>query len=300
MAAAASFSRRLHGNEASFTDALRSLINSPQFSDVKFLVGKEKQEVCAHRCILASRCSAFRAMFKQSLQSPDSSQEPPQVPIILSDVQPEVFLPLIEFLYTNSVTLNNLIALEVLTSAMEYELDDLRKLCVEFVIEMLTVDQACEALQAAVIYRLIDMKNRCLAFIESCTQEVIRSRSFREMSAPALLCMLQSDRLTADEVELIRAVREWAHVNSVVLDTPVLQIAAEVVDEIRLFLLSPDELTTLEKENRKDQFIPVERIAEAWKFHALKKGGGVQHHLFCRRKGTLPRDHHRYLDPHYK
>ncbi|XP_030062138.1 BTB/POZ domain-containing protein 19 isoform X3 [Microcaecilia unicolor] len=277
MAAAASFSRRLHGNEASFTDALRSLINSPQFSDVKFLVGKEKQEVCAHRCILASRCSAFRAMFKQSLQSPDSSQEPPQVPIILSDVQPEVFLPLIEFLYTNSVTLNNLIALEVLTSAMEYELDDLRKLCVEFVIEMLTVDQACEALQ-----------------------EVIRSRSFREMSAPALLCMLQSDRLTADEVELIRAVREWAHVNSVVLDTPVLQIAAEVVDEIRLFLLSPDELTTLEKENRKDQFIPVERIAEAWKFHALKKGGGVQHHLFCRRKGTLPRDHHRYLDPHYK
>nr|XP_033772239.1 BTB/POZ domain-containing protein 19 isoform X2 [Geotrypetes seraphini] len=280
MAAASSQSRRLHGDDARFTAALRSLVDSPQFSDVKFIVGKEKQEVWAHRCILASRCSAFHAMFKQSLQSPDPSQEPAQDPIILSDVQPAVFLPLIEFLYTNSVTLNNLIALEVVTSAMEYELDDLRK--------------------AAVIYRLIDMKNRCLAFIESCTREVIRSRSFREMSAPALLCMLQSDRLTADEVELICAVREWTHVNSVVLDIPVPQIAAEIVGEIRLFLLSPDELTTLEKENRKDPFIPVERIAEAWKFHALKKGGGVQHHLFCRRKGTLPRDHHRYLDPHYK
>nr|XP_033772240.1 BTB/POZ domain-containing protein 19 isoform X3 [Geotrypetes seraphini] len=277
MAAASSQSRRLHGDDARFTAALRSLVDSPQFSDVKFIVGKEKQEVWAHRCILASRCSAFHAMFKQSLQSPDPSQEPAQDPIILSDVQPAVFLPLIEFLYTNSVTLNNLIALEVVTSAMEYELDDLRKLCVEFVIETLTVDQACEALQ-----------------------EVIRSRSFREMSAPALLCMLQSDRLTADEVELICAVREWTHVNSVVLDIPVPQIAAEIVGEIRLFLLSPDELTTLEKENRKDPFIPVERIAEAWKFHALKKGGGVQHHLFCRRKGTLPRDHHRYLDPHYK
>nr|XP_033772241.1 BTB/POZ domain-containing protein 19 isoform X4 [Geotrypetes seraphini] len=257
MAAASSQSRRLHGDDARFTAALRSLVDSPQFSDVKFIVGKEKQEVWAHRCILASRCSAFHAMFKQSLQSPDPSQEPAQDPIILSDVQPAVFLPLIEFLYTNSVTLNNLIALEVVTSAMEYELDDLRK-------------------------------------------EVIRSRSFREMSAPALLCMLQSDRLTADEVELICAVREWTHVNSVVLDIPVPQIAAEIVGEIRLFLLSPDELTTLEKENRKDPFIPVERIAEAWKFHALKKGGGVQHHLFCRRKGTLPRDHHRYLDPHYK
>ncbi|XP_029474359.1 BTB/POZ domain-containing protein 19-like isoform X2 [Rhinatrema bivittatum] len=284
MAAAATASRRLRGDTASFTAALRSLVNNPQFSDVKFIVGKEKQEICAHRCVLAARCSMFHAMFKQPVQSPDASQdqEPAQVSIILGDVEPEVFLPLIEFLYTNSVTLNSLI------------------LCVEFIKETLTAEQACEALQAAVIYRQGDMKNHCLAFIESHTQEVIRTRSFRELSAPALLCVLQSDRLTVDEVQLIRAVREWAHVNSVVLDIPVLQIAADIVGEIRLFLLSPDELTTLEKENRKDQFIPVERIAEAWKFHALKKGSRVQSHLFRRRKGTHPRDHHRYLGLHYK
>ncbi|XP_029474360.1 BTB/POZ domain-containing protein 19-like isoform X3 [Rhinatrema bivittatum] len=260
MAAAATASRRLRGDTASFTAALRSLVNNPQFSDVKFIVGKEKQEICAHRCVLAARCSMFHAMFKQPVQSPDASQdqEPAQVSIILGDVEPEVFLPLIEFLYTNSVTLNSLIALEVLTSSVEYGLNDLRKLCVEFIKETLTAEQACEALQAAVIYRQGDMKNHCLAFIESHTQEVIRTRSFRELSAPALLCVLQSDRLTVDEVQLIRAVREWAHVNS------------------------------------------VERIAEAWKFHALKKGSRVQSHLFRRRKGTHPRDHHRYLGLHYK
>nr|XP_042700996.1 BTB/POZ domain-containing protein 19 isoform X2 [Chrysemys picta bellii] len=55
------------------------------------------------------------------------SRGPPQTPLVLSHVQPEVFLAVLEFLYTNSVTLNSFVALEVLTSAVEYGLDDLRK-----------------------------------------------------------------------------------------------------------------------------------------------------------------------------
>lgn len=35
------------------------------------------------------------------------------------------------------------------------------------------------------------------------------------------------------------------------------EVAHDVVRELRLFLLSPEELTTLEKENAKDELIPV-------------------------------------------
>ncbi|XP_069498452.1 BTB/POZ domain-containing protein 19 isoform X2 [Ambystoma mexicanum] len=242
-------------------------------SDVKFIVGKEQREICGHRCILACRCRAFHEMFLEHPLLADSSVQ--LRPIILCDVQPEVFLAVMEFLYTNCVTLDSHIALEVLTSALEYGLEDLRKLCVQFITETLTVEMACEALQG-----------------------VVKTQSFRELSDQALLTVLRSDRLTIDEVELVRAVREWAHVNSAVLDTPVPEVAADVVKELRLFLLSPEELTDLERENRKDQFIPVARIAEAWKFHALRKGSRAQTHLLRRRHGTLPRDHHhRYLDP---
>ncbi|XP_034636150.1 BTB/POZ domain-containing protein 19 isoform X2 [Trachemys scripta elegans] len=116
----------LEGDAAAFAAAVRSLINNPQFSDVTFVVGRERQEVFAHRCILACRCQAFQGMFSQP--QPDAQEPwPAQAPLVLSHVQPEVFLAVLEFLYTNSVTLNSFMALEVLTSAVEYGLDDLRK-----------------------------------------------------------------------------------------------------------------------------------------------------------------------------
>lgn len=83
-------------------------------SDVMFVVGQEQQKVFAHRCVLACRCQAFRGMLSQApVGSQDSSSSvPPQGPFILGNVQPAVFLAVIEFLYTNSVTLNSHIVSE--------------------------------------------------------------------------------------------------------------------------------------------------------------------------------------------
>ncbi|XP_053169647.1 BTB/POZ domain-containing protein 19 isoform X2 [Hemicordylus capensis] len=272
---ASSCSAVLLGDSAAFTAALRTLINNPQFSDVTFWVGREQQEVFAHRCLLSFRCQAFQALLR-------SQPQEMQAPLVLSHVQPEVLLAVIEYLYTNSVTLNNLI------------------LCVEFIKDTLSVEQVCEALQAAVAYGQADLQMHCLAFIENCTREVVHTRGFLELSELAVQTVLQSDCLAIDEVDLIRAVREWAHVGSAVLGSPVQNVAKTVVPELRLALLSPSELTTLEEENRKDHMIPVESLSEAWKTHALRKGRGVRSCLCRRRRGTLPREHHRHLDPLHK
>ncbi|KAE8609952.1 hypothetical protein XENTR_v10011960 [Xenopus tropicalis] len=266
----------LQRDSTSLSASLRELINNPLFSDVKFIVGKERRVVHAHRCILACRCKVFNGMFSHQLQAAKPSHEH-QVPFVLADIHPDVFLAVMEYLYTNHVTLNNIIALEVLTSAVEYGLNDLRK--------------------AAVTYGQTDLKQKCLAFIERFTEEIIKTQSFRELSDLGLLSILQSDQLSIDEVPLIQAVREWAHVNSVVLEVPVSVVALDVVKGLRLFLLSPEDLTTLEKENMKDELIPESQIAQAWKFHALKKVNEAQSYLFQRRKGTLPREHHHYLEP---
>ncbi|XP_067893075.1 BTB/POZ domain-containing protein 19-like isoform X3 [Heterodontus francisci] len=224
-------------------------------SDVKFIVGEERKVVYAHRCILAYRCEAFSAMFAQQLLSCAAKEA--DIPFVLLDVQPDVFLAVVEFLYTNCVMLSSKIALDVLTSAVEYGLDELQKLCVEYISSTLTVESACEALQAAVTYRQTDMKDKCLAFIEGHTKSIVKTRGFHELSDPALLAILQSDLLTIDEPDLINSVREWAHVNSVVLDKPVPEIAKEVIRELRLFLLTPEELTILEAENKKDNFMSL-------------------------------------------
>ncbi|XP_063200648.1 BTB/POZ domain-containing protein 19 isoform X2 [Chroicocephalus ridibundus] len=277
-------SARLQGEAAAFTSALRTLVNNPQFSDVTFVVGREQQKVFAHRCVLACRCQAFRGMFSQG---PVGSEDPPgsippQGPFILGNVQPEVFLAVIEFLYTNSVTLNSHI------------------LCVKFIKDTLSVEQVCEALQAAVTYGQADLQQHCLAFIEGCTAAVVRTQGFHELSDAVLVQVLRSDRLAVDELDLVQAVREWAHVSSAVLERPVPEVAALPVRELRLPLLAPSELATLESHNQRDLLIPVESIAAAWRAHALRKGSGVPSRLCRPRRGTRPRDHHRHLDPHAK
>ncbi|NXM79728.1 BTBDJ protein, partial [Oenanthe oenanthe] len=265
-------------------------------SDVMFVVGREQQKVFAHRCVLACRCQAFRGMLSQD----SSSSVPPQGPFVLGDVQPEVFLAVIEFLYTNSVTLNSHIALEVLTSSVEYGLQDLCKLCVKFIKDTLSVEQVCEALQAAVTYGQVDLQQHCLDFIEGCTAAVVRTQGFRELSDVVLARVLRSDRLAVDELDLVQAVREWAHVSSAVLERPVPEVAALPVRELRLPLLAPSELVTLESCNQQDLLIPVENIAAAWRAHALRRGSGVPSRLCRPRRGTRPRDHHRHLEPHAK
>ncbi|XP_017680274.1 PREDICTED: BTB/POZ domain-containing protein 19 isoform X2 [Lepidothrix coronata] len=272
-------SARLQGDVSAFTSALRTLVNNPQFSDVTFVVGPEQQKVFAHRCVLACRCQAFRGMLAQvpGGSQDSSSSVPAQGPFILGNVQPEVFLAVIEFLYTNSVTLNNHIALEVLTSSVEYGLQDLCKLCVKFIKDTLSVEQVCEALQA-----------------------VVQTQGFRELSDVVLARVLRSDRLAVDELDLVQAVREWAHVSSAVLERPVPEVAALPVRELRLPLLAPSELVTLESHNQRDLLIPVESIAAAWRAHALRKGSGVPSRLCRPRRGTRPRDHHRHLEPHTK
>ncbi|XP_059709934.1 BTB/POZ domain-containing protein 19 isoform X3 [Haemorhous mexicanus] len=299
-------SARLQGDVAAFSAALRTLVNNPQFSDVMFVVGQEQQKVFAHRCVLACRCQVFRGMLSQAPagSQDSSSSSPPQGPFILGNVQPEVFLAVIEFLYTNSVTLNSHIALEVLTSSVEYGLQDLCKLCVKFIKDTLSVEQVCEALQAAVTYGQVDLQQHCLAFIEGCTavrwQAVVRTQGFRELSDVVLARVLRSDRLDVDELDLVQAVREWAHVSSAVLERPVPEVAALPVRELRLPLLAPSELVTLESYNQQDLLIPVENIAAAWRAHALRRGSGVPSRLCRPRRGTRPRDHHRHLEPHAK
>ncbi|NWI63256.1 BTBDJ protein, partial [Todus mexicanus] len=269
-------------------------------SDVTFVVGREQQKVFAHRCVLACRCQAFRGMLSQGQASNEDSPSSVslQGPFILGNVQPEVFLAVIEFLYTNSVTLNSHIVLEVLTSSVEYGLQDLCKLCIKFIKDTLSVEQVCEALQAAVTYGQTDLQQHCLAFIEGCTAAVMRTQGFHELSDVVLAQVLRSDRLAVDELDLVQAVREWAHVSSAVLERPVPEVAALPVQELRLPLLAPSELATLESHNQQDPLIPVESIAAAWRCHALRRGTGLPARLCRPRRGTRARHHHRHLHPH--
>uniref|UniRef100_A0A1I8IER9 BTB domain-containing protein n=1 Tax=Macrostomum lignano TaxID=282301 RepID=A0A1I8IER9_9PLAT len=226
-------------------------------SDVKFIIGSSRRPFYAHRCLVATN--------------------------------PDTFASVLEFLYTNCVCLRPSNALEVLAAAVEFGLDDLRRLCFDYLTDNLNSSNACELLQAAVTFGQEELRLKAAEFIERNAAAVFTAgRAFAGLSAEALAGILGSDQLMLDELDIIAALRSWANlaveraatsstaasanhrrssvsfadtaastavVGSVALDDCPGLIAA--VRQLRLGLLTPQELAEVERENEADLIIPV-------------------------------------------
>ncbi|XP_076441520.1 BTB/POZ domain-containing protein 19-like [Babylonia areolata] len=285
--------KQMYGEAEEFAKQMKLLVNNKDLHDIQFVIGPARKKVYAHRCILSGRCEVFRAMFVDHTQKNGPIEK--DTPFILSDMTPEVFLAMLEFIYTNTIVLNPNTAIDVMATALEYGLDDLKNLCEEYLVDSLNSSNACDRMQAAQTYRLDDLKRKTLEYIETNTQSVFDSKGFEELSEDTLCCILSSDCLMLDEMEIYTCVRRWASVNSVVSGKKIDQVATLAVTHLRLPLLTLEEVDQLEKDNKTDNLLPVESMALAWKLHATKQGD-KGNPLFTRRKGTAPRDTHRYLD----
>lgn len=277
------------GSPDAFAADMRRLINDEEMSDICFVVGEDKEKIYAHKIILAGRCEVFRAMFAEQKQLSKTATKPAagatkgkaatqpaqdadtNVPLVLPDVRPTVFLTLLEFIYTNSCKLSQSTVVDVLASAIEYNLESLAKCCVQFLTSGIKIETACEAMQAAITYNQTELRDTCMVFIEQNTQAVFKSRAFVEMSEDTLAFILQSDNLQINERDVLAAVKEWATVNSVVSGKTESAVAARVIENVRFALLDGDTLAKFEKDNEKSNIAPVRLIAKAWKYHARKE-----------------------------
>jgi hypothetical protein len=126
------------------SDLLR-LVNNPELSDISFLV--EGQEVHANRAILATRSEYFKVMLlsggmKESVQASTAGDDlkmetddfHSRKPIELKDVSYPVFLKVLEFLYTDTVTKVSLeIGVPLLIMSERFMLDRLKALCEDII-----------------------------------------------------------------------------------------------------------------------------------------------------------------------
>ena len=126
---------------------LRKLINHPEFSDVVFLV--EGKEVHASRAILAVRSEYFRVMlYSGGMRESEDTLSP----IHLEDISYNVFLKMLEYLYTDSVSDVTDIAsigIPLMILGERFMLDRLKSLCEDRIRGEITVDNVTEILIAS-------------------------------------------------------------------------------------------------------------------------------------------------------
>ncbi|CAM9808966.1 unnamed protein product, partial [Phaeothamnion confervicola] len=126
---------------------LRKLLNNPARSDVTFRIGS--RIIHGHRCVLMARCEPLDRMLDGPMREASERE------VAVGDCSYEVFLALLEYLYTEEVTILDTGAVdlgflfELLGLADQYLLEALKERCEAAIQRGITTENAGEMLLAA-------------------------------------------------------------------------------------------------------------------------------------------------------
>ncbi|CAO2173465.1 unnamed protein product [Urochloa humidicola] len=152
---------------------LGTLLDTADGTDVSFVVDGETFH--AHRAILVARSPVFRAELLGSMAEARMSS------ITLHDITAATFKAMLRFMYTDSLPGDGELGgspLEMcqhlLAAADRYALDWLKLLCVQKLLDIVSLDTVCDALVCAEIYNCPELKDKCIGF-------VVEERNFRKI-----------------------------------------------------------------------------------------------------------------------
>ncbi|KAK1947205.1 hypothetical protein P3T76_001215 [Phytophthora citrophthora] len=151
--------------EAAMAAHLRSLINNKLMSDVTFVV--EVTEVFAHKCIII-RSAYFRSLLSGKVK--------------VSNVSREVFLILLEYVYTGCVNVSGNGVAELFVVAHCCGIECLKRQCSEKLQDSMCVDNAGEILSIAIKHNDPVLREKCFSYMLRNLEMVSKSRSFHELA----------------------------------------------------------------------------------------------------------------------
>ena len=157
---------------SSLVTDLKQLVNSELLSDVTFVV--EGQEVPAHK-VLCLRCPYFRALLTGDMRESLMDR------IAIHDVRKDIFLRLLEYLYTDDVEVDLDMAMELFQAADQFGVERLKRMCESRMLGSIHVENAATIFHAADQHAAASLREKCLAFVLANFDAVTRTQAFEEM-----------------------------------------------------------------------------------------------------------------------
>jgi hypothetical protein len=198
---------------------LKSFINNPEFSDVLFIVGSEKQHMHGHQVILASS-DIFRAMFsgsfRESYTSSNDEQHEyngtsrPRSTVEIPNISPHIFLQVLEEIYTGHTTCTLANVVELFLAASQYMLNNLRARCVEFTrleVGNMSHEMFWDSLDTCVALHADSMTAELLHALNA---HHLQSGEYLHRTKATILAVLQSEHHD-NEFNLFCCAANWAY-----------------------------------------------------------------------------------------
>lgn len=183
------------------------LCMNTEYSDVVFVV--EGVKLAAHKILLASRSSYFRALLYGGLAESTQSEIILKVPL-------EAFKALLNYIYTGCMSLVKMKEETILDSlglANQYGFETLELAISAYLTNNLSLKNCCAILDAARLYSLENLSDVCMTFMDRNSTDLLNSNSFKTLSQDSLCTLLERDSFFAQEVVIFNAVHNWCKRN---------------------------------------------------------------------------------------
>ncbi|XP_017066959.1 uncharacterized protein LOC108105054 [Drosophila eugracilis] len=185
------------------------LLHSEKWADCRFLVGSgsssNQRIIAGHKLLLAMASPVFERMFYGNL--PDKTD-----PIVIPDVQPEAFEAMLEYIYTDRITIGSFDkACELCYVAKKYMLPHVVTRCTHFLWADLSPKNACRAYEFAKLFDEPRLMQSSMDLIAANTREVLSDPSFLDIEVSTLMAILDQNRLNIDsELDLFNCLLKFA------------------------------------------------------------------------------------------
>ncbi|XP_039623644.1 kelch-like ECH-associated protein 1A [Polypterus senegalus] len=157
-----------------------------------------------HKMVLASCSPYFRAMFTSDFKECQASE------VTIKDMCPKVMQRLIDFAYTSRVTVGESCVLHLLFAAMRFQMDDVSKVCCDFLSKNLEPANVIGITTFAESIGCTELHLMCQEYINAHFTEVTKEEEFFRLSHCQLLELVSQDRLKVlCESEVYKACLEW-------------------------------------------------------------------------------------------
>jgi len=185
------------------------LLNNPELSDITFIL-RDTQRCFAHKNILISRSPYFRSLLMNGMK------ESFQTEITVTEWEPELFMAVLRFIYSDQVLFSTLTSNEFIwelyMAAKYYSLDRLARLCEQAVIsDKISIETVCLLWNTASELDSKPVEQACIRFMEQNFEQIVKTDHYFILPKELFLYVLQAEGLVVSSQDVVsEAIRRWA------------------------------------------------------------------------------------------
>ncbi|XP_041040096.1 kelch-like protein 7 isoform X2 [Carcharodon carcharias] len=217
---------------ATFMGVMNNMRKQKILCDVLLVVSDRK--VPAHRVVLAAASHFFSLMFTTNMLESKSYE------VELKDAEPDIIELLVEFAYTARISVNSNNVQSLLDAANQYQIEPVKKMCVEFLKEQI---DASNCLGISVLAECLDcpeLKTSADAFIHQHFTEVYKTDEFLQLDVKRVTHLLKQDALTVRaEDQVYDAAVRWLKYDELNRQ----QFMVDILAKVRFPLISKNFLS---------------------------------------------------------